>query len=315
MNQAADQTYIYCIEVPWWFLPLLLSFLCLAAALLLRGLFSRGKRGSRELRLPQQIPLSGDSPIGGPLFSGWDCRMKISSMVLFMFAVAFLKGLAAALAALVLSMALAAAAKVPLSRAAARLSAVSLFLLMLLVTLPFSTQPAPGDLVLTIDGGLLPGFNLRGLSAALAISAKACAILLLMEPLFFSSPLSEFSNALISLRFPAKGVNILNLAIRYITVVADEASSILMAARARGFRARLTAGGMRTMAGLFAMLFIRSYERTQRLQEAMTLKGFRGSFPRRPLPPLTAMDLVRAGLLLLFAAALHLLDRFSIGGF
>jgi len=309
MEQVMEQVPgVSVILMPWWIAAAALGIFALLFCLITLFVLKRVRPAGGELHMPAQIPIGSQVKVRGWPLSGWDARVKIAALLFFMFSAAFLRSVPSALTALVFSLALAIFCRVGLYRILVRISAVSMFLLLILVVLPFSTAPAPGDTVLGIEGLAPFLFNVRGLRDAAVIIMKACAIVMLMEPLFYSSPLSEFSNALISLRIPPKAVYILNLATRYLNVMAAEASSMLWALRSRAFRPSATISGLRTLAGLFAILFIRSYERTQRLQEAMALRGFHGEFPRGRLGRIGAADIVKAALFIAAGLCLHLMD-------
>jgi cobalt/nickel transport system permease protein len=57
------------------------------------------------------------------------------------------------------------------------------------------------------------------------------------------------------------------------------------------------------------MLFVRSFERTERVFDAMRARGYTGRFPEQADLRLRAMDLVGAGLWLTVGVVLLLYDR------
>ena len=66
---------------------------------------------------------------------------------------------------------------------------------------------------------------------------------------------------------------------RYLYVIAEEYERLATAARLRGFVAATDMRTYRTYAALVAMVLVKSYDRSQRVYQAMLLRGFAGRFP------------------------------------
>jgi cobalt/nickel transport system permease protein len=60
------------------------------------------------------------------------------------------------------------------------------------------------------------------------------------------------------------------------------------------------------------MLFVRSYERTERVFEAMRARGYRGRFPEPADLSIRAWDLVISGVCLAAGCCLVVYDRFVL---
>lgn len=80
----------------------------------------------------------------------------------------------------------------------------------------------------------------------------------------------------------------------------------------RGFRKRSDLQTLRAVANFLGMLFVRSFERTERVFDAMRARGYRGRFPEPAARPLTAKDLVLAGIWMVIGVALVTSDRIGI---
>ena len=77
---------------------------------------------------------------------------------------------------------------------------------------------------------------------------------------------------------PSLLVQIISFMIRYVNVVSDEMSRMKVARESRGFEA----SGIRSwrfLGSVAAALFIRSYERGERVYLAMLARGYTGSLP------------------------------------
>ncbi len=154
-----------------------------------------------------------------------------------------------------------------------RLAVVNLFLVLVIVTLPFTT-PGPslwsvGPLKASTTGGLL----------ALLIFLKSNLIVLTTTALLSSSTIFELAHALHHLRLPDKLVQLLFFTFRYLHVIEREFGRLKEAALLRGFVPKTNLFTYRTIAYLVGSLLVRSYDRSQRVYEAMLCRGFTGTFP------------------------------------
>jgi cobalt/nickel transport system permease protein len=80
------------------------------------------------------------------------------------------------------------------------------------------------------------------------------------------------------LRVPALLVEIASFMVRYVDVVADEMRRMRIARESRGFQAGHL-GHVRVLAQAAGALFIRSYERGERVHLAMLSRGYTGALP------------------------------------
>lgn len=106
------------------------------------------------------------------------------------------------------------------------------------------------------------------------------------------------------LRLPPALVQILAFMLRYLEVVAAEMGRMRTARASRGFAAR-GPSAWRVLARSAGALFIRSYERGERVHLAMLSRGYRGSLPLLDAAAVTGRDLA-AAVVLPAAAALVL---------
>jgi cobalt/nickel transport system permease protein len=129
----------------------------------------------------------------------------------------------------------------------------------------------------------------EGLVAGGAIVAKGTLGVLGAIVLSGSTTARGILLGLERLKLPPLMVNIASFMLRYINVVTDEMERMRVARASRGFEPR----GIRDwkiLASAAATLFIRSYERGERVHLAMLSRGFNGQMPKIQLhehhPPL-----------------------------
>ena len=96
---------------------------------------------------------------------------------------------------------------------------------------------------------------------------------------------------------------------RYLHVFRHEAQRMAAGMRVRGFRKRTDLATLRAVANFLGMLFVRSFERTERVFDAMRARGYRGRFPEPVEPRLAPKDLAMAGLFLALGISLVVVDR------
>jgi len=144
-----------------------------------------------------------------------------------------------------------------------RLLPLNLFMLMLCLLLPLTTQTAPlasiGPLSISRDGLLL----------AAAIALKGNAIVLALMVLLGTMETTTLGHALAHLRVPEKLIHLLLLTVRYIDVLRREHLRLVAAMKVRGFRPAMNLHTYRTYGYLVGMLLVRSHDRSQRILAAM----------------------------------------------
>ncbi len=123
----------------------------------------------------------------------------------------------------------------------------------------------------------------EGLVAGAVIGLKAWLSALALVLLSATTPFPLLLKGMEKLRMPPALVQILSFMYRYIFVLVDEAMRMERAWESRGAGARWWAS-FRGMAGVAGVLFIRSYERAERVYQAMLARGFDGEV--RTLNPL-----------------------------
>ncbi len=288
----------------------LLPLMFLLPAALIVFFATRKKRGRDRTDAPDwSIPTIDAEADRTSLFHRWDPAAKAASLLVCCFLIASLKSLTCSAIALVVSILAVFLTSLPWRGALRRLAAMSGFLVMFLVVMPFSTPTRQGETLLIFP--LLENlpFHLRGLLLALTIVCKACAIALLMEPMLGTAPLSSTLQGFARLGIPGPIMQMILLSHRYIFVFQQEILRMHRSMRVRGFTARTDLATLRTMGNFFGMLFISSFDRTQKVYEAMLCRGYQGSFPTFERPVTSAKDVAKGLLCGMIGALLVILDR------
>ena len=118
-----------------------------------------------------------------------------------------------------------------------------------------------------------------GLAAAWALLAKGTLGVLASLTLAATTEPRDLLAGLERLRVPSLLVQIMGFMVRYLDVVTDEMGRMRVARESRGFNAR-DVRHWPVLARSAGALFIRSYERGERVHLAMLARGYTGTMPR-----------------------------------
>lgn len=168
-------------------------------------------------------------------------------------------------------MAVAGAARIPPLILARRLAVETPFVLFA-VLMPFIAQ-GPRTEILGV------ALSIEGLWGAWNILAKATLGVMASVVLTATTPMAGLLAGLDRLRVPRSFTAIAGFMVRYADVVAGDMRRMRIARISRGHDPRWL-WQARAVAGSAGALFIRSYERGERVHAAMLARGYDGSLPR-----------------------------------
>ncbi len=275
MNQAGN-----IIHVPIWAVTGTTLLFCLAVGGLFgRALCRQNNKTDRAAPPDWSIPTIDAYAETKSLFHSWDPRIKITVLLCFCFLITSLQYLIACLMALFIAGVAVYFCHLPWKRVQRRLMAISGFLAMFLIIMPFTSPAKEQETILLFPLLSAFPFHLHGLTTAVKLSLKACSIALLMEPMFATAPLAVTLQAGYRIGLPPAMGEMILLTHRYIFLFLQEGLRMYRAMKVRGFNAGNNTATMRTMGNFFGMLFIRSYDRTQQVYDAMLSRGYTGTLP------------------------------------
>jgi cobalt/nickel transport system permease protein len=200
-----------------------------------------------------------------------DPRIKIVVVFLFSVVVAVLNQLPVLMCALALSLLIVLSAGVPTKELLRRLIPVNMLIIFLWLFLPFTfagkTAFFIGPLAVTHEGVLY----------ATRITIKSNAMMLMLIALVASTPIFTMGHAMHELGIPKKIVHLFFFTYRYIHVMHREYARLLNSMKIRGFRPKTSLHTYKTFAYMVGMLLVRSFDRAQRVHNAMLCRGFKGN--------------------------------------
>ena len=130
----------------------------------------------------------------------------------------------------------------------------------------------------------------------------------------------DLVHALRHLHVPGVLVAVISFMYRYLFVLADEAMRLMRARQARSARSQQgSAGGTlawraKVTGNMAGQLFLRSYERSERVYNAMLARGYQGQLLTLNPHQMSARDWVLGGLMVAFLALLQVIARLQILG-
>lgn len=215
---------------------------------------------------------------------------KVLAAVMFIFAVAITPREAFWAFAIyfIIVAGLAITSRVKFGFLAARLATIIPFVLFALM-LPFigtGDRVDVAGLALSIDGL----WSMWNILAKATIGASVSILLAA------TTEVPDILKGLSRLKVPPVLTSIASFMIRYLEVIAGELGRMRVAMTARGYDPRWI-GQAKPIASSAGALFIRSYERGERVYDAMLARGYTGSMPVLATSESAAKDWVRAMLL------------------
>ncbi len=201
----------------------------------------------------------------------WDPRVKILSLVILIFTIAMVKQIPSAAISFAIAVTLVIISRIPLSFVTKRLLPVSVFLLPFFIILPLTVPGDGGVQVLAFS------FNPVGLRLALIIYLKAVSIVILVVTMMGTTPFSDSMKALEKLKAPPVLVQMILFSYRYLFVFLMEIRRMNNAMKARNFEKKTDVHTLKTIGNFVGVLLVRSFERTEKIYQAMVSRGYDGT--------------------------------------
>ena len=239
---------------------------------------------------------------GSSLFHRMDPRIKIVTALAFSVCIATAHQLQVLWLGALFSLMVAIGARLPIKPLFFRMLAVNFFVALVWLLVPFTTAGPPafalGPLVATAPGTAL----------AIELTFKTNTIVLLLTALLGTTTIFNLVHALDHLGVPQKLVQLFFFTWRYVHVVRAEFTRLANAMKIRCFAPSTGMHTYRTYAYLVGMLLVRSYDRSQRIRNAMLCRGFNGFFPAFRHFVLRPWEAGALGLMLSFVGLLGYLE-------
>jgi len=236
-----------------------------------------------------------DSPI-----HRFDPRAKIITFTTLIFSLVFVQEIAVSMVALIFSILVLIISKLPLRFVFKRVWVVMIFVLPLLIIMTFTVQGAEIFDILGISA------TYEGLRYGSLVVVRALAAVILVLTMLGSMRFDVTIKALYMLKVPSPLVQMIMFTYRYIFVIIDEFASMWRAMGAKGFSPKTNMRDLLILGNLVGMLIVKSYERAERVYQAMISKGYTGNPKTKTNFAMRGKDYVLSMLLIGFAIMIHL---------
>ncbi len=236
--------------------------------------------------------------VGRTLFHKRDARVKLLAAAALSLNLALTNSFAAAGAGCLFAAILLFISRPDPKILATRLLTVNFFTFFLWLTLPFTYGGAEQIQLFSLQ------MSLDGLRTAALITLKTNGILFCFLALLATSPLTNLAHALEKLGLPQKLIFILLFSYRQLFIIHQEYERLQRAAALRGFVPANSMHTYRTYGHLFGMTLVKSWNRAERIHQAMLLRGFHGKLIPLNQPPLTRKDTFFLAIMLLLSLLL-----------
>ena len=237
------------------------------------------------------------------LLSRWEVRHKLVGLLALIFSFSFIRELWLLPLVILVSVIIYSMSKLSLAYYWSRIRLPGLFLLMLALILPFGA----GSTVLARVGPL--ALKLEGSLSLLLIAVKFLCIFALVLVLFAGTSLQKMVGALRNLGLPALLAEMLIFTNRYIYQLLMDLRQTQVAAGLRGFKGR-SVKVLKPLAYIVGTLLVRSHNQSERVFQAMTLRGYGEESLVLRAEQVRAFDRLSLAATLLLAAGLVFLQLF-----
>jgi cobalt/nickel transport system permease protein len=231
----------------------------------------------------------------------WKQPPKLLSLFILIIAFSWVQHLILLPVMLLTTVSLFILSKLPLSFLLSRMRYPGLFIAAVVLFLPFFS----GNTVIFTWG--IVKIRQEGCLAVLLIVTRFISILTVSLLLFGTAPFITTIKAMRSLYLPSVIVDMMLLSYRYLEEFGETLKTMERAIKLRGFDShKFTKRNLEVFARLTGSLFVRSYEQSQRVYQAMILRGYGNErlLIKENKPDLDKLSLIASGLTLLIAFGL-----------
>ena len=232
----------------------------------------------------------------------FDPRAKIIAFLFLIFSIVLISELKLAFIGLIGSILFLIASKLPFRFVLQHIKWVSLFIIPFIVIMPFTVK---GNEIFSFYAITMTH---EGLRYGVLVAVRAFSAVILVLPMIATTRFETTIKALEKLKVPNLLVQMLMFTYRYIFVFVDEFQRVWTAMESRGFKLRTSLYALRTIGKALGMLFVRSYERADRVYHAMRSRGYTGN-PRTLIEfQMRMKDYMLAVSIVGFAVSLHIIS-------
>lgn len=235
-----------------------------------------------------------------------DPRVKIFSFMALVLIAILAKSIITLIILISITFILSTMSKIPLKFFFIRTSFIPIFVTFIALPLIFIT---PGNQILNLN---FISITIEGVHKALIFILRVwtCANSLIL--LTLTTKFSSLINAMENINIPNIFTMMISITYRFIFLSINEAYRMLLAKEVRTIKKESRLKAMRSLAMMFSTLFIRSYERGERVYLAMMARGYKGSTNNLKKMNINRKDFIFA-LIIIFICIITLSLEYFLG--
>jgi cobalt/nickel transport system permease protein len=212
------------------------------------------------------------------------------------------------LAICVVPFVLAVASRIPLKHFFSRTALIPVFGAIISIPVLFLTAGTP--IWAASLGSVNIAITVEGLTRFLVFTVRIWFCVASLTLLILSTGFDKTLKLLSTIKVPTLIIQLFSLTYRYFFVSIEEAQSVLIAKEARTYvhKRSLNLQSLKELGGIIASLFIRTYERSERVYLAMKARGFQiENDSKHAMPRLRIRDVAFASSIIIAFAVIALL--------
>ena len=229
----------------------------------------------------------------------FDPRAKLIAFLILIFSIVLLQDLKLAFIGLLGAILFLIASKLPLRFVLQHIKWVCFFIVPFILIMPFSVH---GTGIFHFHGLTL---TYEGLEYGILVAVRALAAVIIVLPMIATTRFDITIKALGELKMPNMLVQMFMFTYRYIFVFVIEFQRTWRAMVARGFQMKTNLYALRTIGKALGTFFIRSYERGDRVYQALRARGYTVKPKTLVEFKMRASDYVWTVVIICFAVSLH----------
>jgi cobalt/nickel transport system permease protein len=216
---------------------------------------------------------------------------KLVAIIGMIIASLLITNLSYLLAICIVPLVLAAASRIPFKHFFSRTALIPMFAAVISIPVLFLTAGSP---VWAANlGGINLAVTMEGIIKFAVFSVRVWFCVASLTLLILSTGFEKTLKLLSTIRVPTLIIQLFSLTYRYFFVSIEEAQSVLIAKEARTYvhKRNLNLQSLKDLGAIIASLFIRTYERSERVYLAMKARGFQiESGNKNAMPKLRIRD-------------------------
>jgi cobalt/nickel transport system permease protein len=235
-----------------------------------------------------------------------DPRAKIISFIAFIFFAILARSILTLMILIAITFLLSIVSKIPLKVFMIRTSFILLFVTVIALPLPFIT---PGNPVF-----ISSFITIEGIDKALLFILRVWACINSLILFTLTTRFSSIINAMEKTKIPKIFTMMISITYRFIFLSINEAYRMLLAKESRTIKKESRLKVMKSLASMISTLFIRSYERGERVYLAMIARGYKGSTKNLDKMSIKGKDMIFA-FIIVFICSVALSADYLLGVF